>query len=430
MPRLFQSLCIVISICIITYGYIVNKELLVNFGFALLGVVLASIFRCLCNFLEELFQVIKSRNDYNISELFTNSFSGIQWKPVIPVVIIAAIPCALAKNSSFNLEDAILILSGIGVVPLIAYLLKLNAQSDPAYTLAFNYNITYLEKALPIFSTSFCDGEKLILLFWINYNKGTPLSVVDSNITKITDNDGHNGYFTVYKLKYHGIEYRRVIHFAEEPLETLKRMCGHSKELRADQLDHQVQSLHKHLSKILTKDQCFGNKCIPILISKYKSLENGGLVEQIMSASLPPLVSPSPHLSPSHRENSSVLRIDEDVSNPVSVSPSPHLSPSHPENSPALRIDEDVSIPVSVSPSPHVSPSHEESSSPPRNDEDAESERNGSRTEQSHTMEVTGESKSVRVAVHLTGSREDVKPQLRKRKPVKTDRNENLNIGW
>ena len=301
-----------------------NKELLVNLGLALLGVVLASIFRCLCNFLEELFQLIKSQNNYNISELFRNSFSGIQWKPVILVVIIAAIPCALAKKSSFNLEDAILILSGIGVVPLIAYLLKLNAQSDPAYTLAFNYNTTYLEKALPNFNRSFPDGEKLILLFWRNYKKDIQLSVMDSDITKITDKhvDGYDGYFSVYNLKYHGNEYRHVIHFVEEPLETLQRMCGHSEELRADQLDHQVQSLYNHVFKILRKDQCRGNKCLPILISKSKNLENGGLVKQIMSESLPPSVSPSPHFPPSH---------------PVTI-----YTPDSDENSPLFRTDEDA----------------------------------------------------------------------------------------
>ena len=320
MPKAFHILCIVISTCIIVYAfYVLNEKLLVNLGIALLGVMLASFFRRLCDFVEALFQFEgRSSNNNKISELFANSFSGFLWRIDFVVIIIDAIACAWAKKFLFEMEDLILLVGGISVIPLMTHYLKLDGRSDPAYTLAFNYNITYLEKALSKFQTAFPNGI-LILLFWSNYEKGKPLSDLDSNITK-TEVDGYE--FPVYELKYHGNDYIRVIHFAEEPLETLKRMCGHSKELRADQLDHQVESLYNHVFEILSKDQCRRNKCLPILISKSKSLENGGLVEQIMSASLPPSVSPSPHFPPSH---------------PVTI-----YTPDSDENSPLFRTDEDA----------------------------------------------------------------------------------------
>ena len=164
---LAPTLFFVNTILIIVYGCVENTEVLINIGLTLLGVILAPIFRCLCIFVEELFQ-FQSRYNRNILNLVEQCFSGISWKPVIAVVLIDVIPCALVKKSSFGLEDAICILSGIGVGPLVAYLLKLNAQSDvdlsrllegkglhPANTLAWNYYINYLEKALPIFSRRF-----------------------------------------------------------------------------------------------------------------------------------------------------------------------------------------------------------------------------------------------------------------------------------
>jgi hypothetical protein len=166
---------------------------------------------------------------------------------------IDVIPCALAKKSSFELEDVISILSGISVGPLVAYLLQsVNAQSDvdlsrllegrglhPAYmhrwcTLAWNYYITdYLEKALPVFSRTFSNSnspvqgqssdecsdrdtqpkiqlssKKLILLFSDNYKKEVELVILlvdlDNHISKITDICVGGYKFPVYGLQYNG----------------------------------------------------------------------------------------------------------------------------------------------------------------------------------------------------------------------------------
>jgi hypothetical protein len=326
MPKPFHILCFVISICIVVYAcYVSNVELLVNLGVALFGVVLASFFSCLCDFVEELFQLNKSRNNKKISKLFKNVFSGIQWKPVFGVIMIDTVACVLARKYSFGMEDVVLILGGIGVIPLLSHFLELNAQSDRAYTLAFNYYITYLVDALSKFKRSFPDADgdskKFILLFWADYKKEVQLKNLDSQITKITVKRVGRYEFPVYTLKYHENEYTHVILFAEGPLETLKRMCAQS-DFRADQLDHQVHLLHKQFSKILTKNEPFEKRCIPILISKPQSLKNSGLVEQIMSASLSPSVSLSPHVPPSH---------------PVTID-----TPDSDENGPLLRTDEDA----------------------------------------------------------------------------------------
>jgi hypothetical protein len=255
--------------------------------------------------------------------LFKQCFSGISWKPVIAVVLIDVIPCALAKKSSFELEDVISILSGISVGPLVAYLLKLNAQSDvdlsrllegkglhPAYTLAWNYYINYLEKALPVFSRSFSDSnspvqsrgsnecsdrdtqpktqlssKKLILLFSDNYKKEVELVDLDNHISKISDRCVSGYKFPVYGLKYNGNEYKYVILYAEEPLESIKRIRDfeRSKLVHVDQVKDQVKLLYRTLvSEILIKDDYCRSKCIPVLMSAAHSLENGGLVEQIM----------------------------------------------------------------------------------------------------------------------------------------------------
>jgi hypothetical protein len=70
---------------------------------------IVAICRCLCIFVEELFQ-FQSRYNRTILNLFKLCFSGISWKPVIAVVlidVIVVVPCALAKKSSFGPEDVI-----------------------------------------------------------------------------------------------------------------------------------------------------------------------------------------------------------------------------------------------------------------------------------------------------------------------------------
>ena len=128
-------------------------------------------------------------------------------------------------------------------------------------------------------------SKKLILLFSDNYKKEVELVHLDNHIRKISD-IYVNGYkFPVFGLKYNGNEYKYVILYAEEPLESIKRMhdFGGSKRVHVDQVKDRVKLLYRTLvSEILIKDDYCRNKCIPVLMSAARSLDNGGLVEQIM----------------------------------------------------------------------------------------------------------------------------------------------------
>jgi hypothetical protein len=125
----------------------------------------------------------------------------------------------------------------------------------------------------------------LILLFSDNYKKEVELVDLDNHISKITDICVAGYKFPVFGLKYNENEYRYVILYAEEPLESIKRIRDfeRSKLVHVDQVKDQVILLYRTLvSEILFKDNYCRNKCIPILMSAAQSLENGGLVKLIM----------------------------------------------------------------------------------------------------------------------------------------------------
>ena len=128
-------------------------------------------------------------------------------------------------------------------------------------------------------------SKKLILLFSDNYKKEVELVDLDNHISKITDICVAGYKFPVFGLKYNGNEYKYVILYAEEPLESIKRIRDfeRSKLVHVDQVKDQVKLLYRTLvSEILIKDNYCRNKCIPILMSAAQSLENGGLVKLIM----------------------------------------------------------------------------------------------------------------------------------------------------
>ena len=66
-------------------------------------------------------------------------------------------------------------------------------------------------------------SKKLILLFSDNYKKEVELVDLDNHISKITDICVAGYKFPVFGLKYNGNEYKYVILYAEEPLESIKR---------------------------------------------------------------------------------------------------------------------------------------------------------------------------------------------------------------
>ena len=295
---------------------------LANIGLGLLGMILGQIIYCLCNIVEELRQ-FKSRYNRNICRLFKQCFTGISWKAVIIVGVLDAMGVAGLKQFSFELGDLLYVLGGIGLSPLVSYLLNLNALTEvdhsrfleegglyPAYTLAWDYTC-YLEKFLPIFIQHFSNSNtpvqdqqgsnehlhrdaqpkirlssrKLILLFSHNYEKEVKLVDLDNHISKLTDVCEGGYKFPIYGLKYNGREYQYVIQFAKEPLETIQRMCDSEecKPVHNDQLEDQVKLLYRTLSEILKNKGFYRNMCTLVLITGVESLENGGLVKVIMS---------------------------------------------------------------------------------------------------------------------------------------------------
>ena len=297
--------------------------MIVNIGLGLLGIILGHFIYCLCNIVEELRQ-FEQRYNRSISELCKQCMTGISWKSAIAVGMIDVIGVGFAKGFSFKLGDLLYILGGIGVSPLISYLLNLNLQTGvdrsrdleknglhPSYTLAWNYDTHHIKKILPIFvkrfstsSTPVQDQEgssehsdrdkqskiqlsskKLIVLLSHDYKKDVKLVDLDNNITEITCISEGGYKFPLYNLKHDGKDYQYVIQYADKPLETLQSMCTSEgcKAVHEDQLEEQVKLLCKTLSEILMKDGYYRNMCTFVLTTDVESLQNGGLVKIIMS---------------------------------------------------------------------------------------------------------------------------------------------------
>jgi hypothetical protein len=309
----------------IYYRKVVEKTypVVVNNGLVLLGIILGHVIYCFCNIVEELRQ-FKRRYDRSFCKLFQQCMTGISWKSAIGVGIVDVIAVGLAKKFSFELGDLLYILGGIGVCPLISYLLNQNRQTGvdhsrhleenmlhPAHTLAWGYYIHRLQKMLPVFIKRFCNSntpvqddqgssehsdrdthpkkqltsKKLILLVSQHYNKDVKLVDLDNRIKEIT-RIFEGGYeFPLYSLKHNGKEYQYVIQTVDEPLETLQSMCNSEgcKSVHEDQLEEQVKLLCKTLSEKLVKDGYHKNICTFVLITEVDSLQNGGLVKIIMS---------------------------------------------------------------------------------------------------------------------------------------------------
>ena len=296
---------------------------IVNIGLGLLGIILGHFIYCLCNIVEELRQ-FEQRYNRSISELCKQCMTGISWKSAIAVGIIDVIGVGFAKGFSFKLGDLLYISGGIGVSPLISYLLNLNLQTGvdrsrdleknglhPSYTLAWHYYTHHIKKILPIFvkrfstsSTPVQDQEgssehtdrdkqpkiqlsskKLIVLLSHDYKKDVKLVDLDNNITEITCISEGGYKFPLYNLKHGGKDYQYVIQYADKPLETLQSMCTSEgcKAVHEDQLEEQVKLLCKTLSEILMKDGYYRNMCTFVLITEVESLQNGGPVKIIMS---------------------------------------------------------------------------------------------------------------------------------------------------
>ena len=300
----------------------VSFSRLISLGLVLFGVCLARLFDGLFTVVEELFQ-FKSRYNRNIFEVFKQCFSGKEIKIVFAFALVTGLPSIGVKivTSSFTRADGVLIAGSFGVVRLIVWLLfDLTVQSKadrsrdreksgrhPIDGIAWSFCVNYLNKVLPIFERLFTDStmplqdqegpsgvsdrdlqakipldlNKMILLFSHDY-ENVNLHDLDKNIRKIPVNKREDGFeFPVYELSYKGKEYRCVIQYAEDPLKTLKDMCG---LITDDEFKEQVKFLYRAVMNIIKEYYCKHQKrCILMLMTEAENLENGGLVGRIMS---------------------------------------------------------------------------------------------------------------------------------------------------
>ncbi|XP_028392972.1 stimulator of interferon genes protein-like [Dendronephthya gigantea] len=320
----------------------------ISLGLGLLGILLAPLVRCLCEFIEQLLH-LQMRNRKSVFGLFKSCFSVVPWRAVGVVFVIDFIFCMIGRKS-FQTGDFMFIFGGIGVYPLVAYLLKLDGQSKvdlarsleekglyPAYTIAWYYYLNYLRNAVPIFRRYFCsketpngishlDFKKLIVLFPHNATK-KPLFEIDNSLKKIGgfSQGGYN--FPVYEFTSHGKQYKCVIVCADEPIQSLQQMCSHEgvKCIHEDDLREQVDLLYQTLeNEVLHRDEECRNNCIFISIET-ENMVNGWLTEQIMQ-NIRKIESETEHTALLHEEtNKNYLLSDKESGQDFSRINTPHI---------------------------------------------------------------------------------------------------------
>ncbi|XP_046847582.1 stimulator of interferon genes protein-like isoform X2 [Xenia sp. Carnegie-2017] len=137
---------------------------------SLFGVVLGTLVDRLSLIGEE-YRHREQRYDGSWKKMFKACFSGIHWRPVFLLIMLAAITLSIliivrekAGKPGFEIQHLVYILSGVGVGPLVMQLLNLNTQSEIhissileenetniANVLAWHYYFNYLEKLLRVY---------------------------------------------------------------------------------------------------------------------------------------------------------------------------------------------------------------------------------------------------------------------------------------
>ena len=165
-----------------------------------------------------------------------------------------------------HMKDLITITCVIGVYPLVAQLLGLNAQSEaefsgmvekkqlyPAYTLAWNYYFEVLQNLLPIVNERFTedlqkkprqdnedaetdkrpteckeyiDLKKLIMIVPHDCRTHQNLEEIDSNFQKLCDVEDKGYSVPFYNVIYGDEQYKLLLLYVSQPLKTLYKMSG------------------------------------------------------------------------------------------------------------------------------------------------------------------------------------------------------------
>ncbi|XP_046847787.1 uncharacterized protein LOC124441376 [Xenia sp. Carnegie-2017] len=239
-------------------------------------------------------------------------FSGIHWKPVYLIVILSALfaMCLTLFRVSagkpwFELKYLAYIIGGIGVGPLVEYLLNLNTQSDVFMSTILEENQTYvangiawqyfiyLKQALPVFkkaaSSLNLNKNKLILLIPLDCHTEDDLSKVDNKIFKVKETGRHGDAFRfkLYDLSVGSKKRRFAIQYVKEPLNTLKEMClmKDGQAVTHDNLNEQVKLFQRTLFDIFNHQlrKVYKEACLFVSFDceELEFLKNGGLAKVI-----------------------------------------------------------------------------------------------------------------------------------------------------
>ncbi|XP_046859907.1 uncharacterized protein LOC124453196 [Xenia sp. Carnegie-2017] len=331
--------------------YVEEKEdtypVLFDVGVGLLSYILATLVNRVIQVVEE-FPHFRSCYKKNIRKIYSSCSCGISLGGVILLLVLGcafvAVGRILSGKEPVHIEDLITFTCAIGVYPLVAHLLGLNALSEaefskiveeeqlyPAYTLAWNYYFEVLQNLLPIVNEKFTEdlqkkprrdnedaetdkrpteckeyinSKKLILIVPHNCRTHQNLEEIDSNFQKLRDVKGKSnlkkgrdvddvedkGYSVpLYNVIHGNKQYKLLLLYVSQPLKTLYKMSGAErvKCLTENNLEEQVELFcntlqEEILSKPLNED--LKEKCIvlPIKADYERSLGNGGLVESIV----------------------------------------------------------------------------------------------------------------------------------------------------
>ena len=192
---------------------------------------------------------MKSRYNGNWFDMWRACFSGIPWGAITVVTTVSIVIVSLSfRKDVFKMNYIVAVLFGAAIVPFVFQYVFVPTKSKvftstileeketcPGKILAWFYYFSYLEKELPIFSSTFLKTisiqetpmlslDRLILLISIDCTTTDDLEQLDSKIHRVTEICTGKFTFPVYELAYKDKQYKYVIKCAMQPLKILHQM--------------------------------------------------------------------------------------------------------------------------------------------------------------------------------------------------------------
>jgi hypothetical protein len=291
-----------------------------NLGVGLFGIILGTVVDRSCMFFEELFQ-LRKRYDGKRWKACKACFSGICWKAVGIVTGVLIFSAYFGRKTPYETIDVIYILGGIGVGPLVIYLLNLNSTTEvhvsrvlekvemsPGYTLAWSYYFSYLKPELQKFhaailkvqrnkkslpkETKKLSFNKLLLLLppRTDLTSIDILTSYDDTIIKHPPaSTSENPYpFPIYHLSDSLENKYLAMICVKQPVIVLRAMRHRAKSFTEDSWKEEIKRFYAKLSEILQNapnDECsMMSVVVPIEVASgdREHLRNGQLSNIIM----------------------------------------------------------------------------------------------------------------------------------------------------